>query len=66
MSASNTTPFFPSSSRTPAQLPLSRGRDDKSPPQVGGTSTGPNSALADEPGPISRIEPSRTGAAFLT
>src|SRR5215475_9027906 len=37
---STTTPFFPSSSRSPPQLPVSRGRDQKSPPQVGGISTG--------------------------
>ena len=35
-STSSTTPFFPSSSRSPPQLPVSRGRDQKSPPQVGG------------------------------
>jgi hypothetical protein len=39
-SRSSTTPFFPSSSRSPPQLPVSRGRDQKSPPHVGGMSTG--------------------------
>src|SRR5215813_844210 len=31
-SISTTTPFFPSSSRSPPHLPVSRGRDQKSPP----------------------------------
>src|SRR5262245_38453247 len=37
---STTTPRLPISSRSPNQSPVSRGRDQKSPPQVGGTSTG--------------------------
>jgi len=39
-SMSRTTPFFPSSSRSPPQSPVSRGRYQKSPPQVAGMSTG--------------------------
>jgi hypothetical protein len=34
-SASNTTPFFPNSSRNPSRSPVSRGRDEMSPPHVG-------------------------------
>src|SRR5262249_61813574 len=49
---SSTTPFLPRSSRRPNQSPVRRGRDQKSPPQVGGTSYG--CALAG------RIESSRS------
>src|SRR5262245_41375322 len=39
-SRSTTTPFFPNSSRSPNQSPVSRGRSRKLPPHVGGISTG--------------------------
>src|SRR5262249_40320918 len=39
-STSSTTPFLPRSSRSPNQLPVSRGRSQKLPPHVGGTSMG--------------------------
>src|SRR5271167_2006647 len=55
-STSSTTPFLPSSSRNPSQSPVSRGRDQKSPPQVSGTSTG--CALARF-GAISKTSPTR-------
>src|SRR6267142_832073 len=62
MSASNTTPFLPSSSRSPHQSPVSRGRDQKSPPQVGGTSYG---CARDRPGTAaSRAEPRRTANTY--
>src|SRR5215470_2905718 len=39
-STSSSTPLLPSSSRSPNQLPVSRGRSHKLPPHVGGMSTG--------------------------
>src|SRR5262249_35852950 len=39
-STSSTTPFLPRPSRSPNQLPVSRGRSQKLPPHVGGTSMG--------------------------
>src|SRR5262249_46090963 len=47
MSTSSTTPFFAISSRKPPQLPVSRGRDQRSPPHVSGVSIGCASAAAD-------------------
>src|SRR2546425_5196231 len=56
-SASNTTPFLPSSSRNPPQLPVSRAREIKSPPHVSGTGTGCALAGADV---ISKARPRTT------
>src|SRR5262245_40210868 len=39
-SRSSTMPFLPISSRSPPQLPVSRGRESRSPPQVSGTGMG--------------------------
>src|SRR5262245_34906844 len=61
-STSRTTPLFPSSSRRPNQLPVSRGRSQKLPPHVGGISTGcANVVLTAETRTRQRTSVERTG-----
>lgn len=62
-STSNTTPFLPRMSRSPPQFPVSRGRDQISPPHVAGMLTG---CAPAGPWATSSTGPSRSIQAYHT